>query len=582
MKKIKRKIKSLKREIRIFKECGMDSVRERKKNKEFHKTPSLDTLRSVHSVSEKELEEQRKYKFRSDTKISIITPLYNTPENFLIELLDSLREQTYENWELCLADGSDEQHSYIGEECRRRSLDDKRIRYMHLEENRGISENTNECVKMSSGDYLGLLDHDDILHPSALYEVVKAIENEHADFIYTDEVKFSGKIENIENPLDFNLKPGFGKYDLRSHNYICHFTVFNKKLLLGESCVYRKEFDGSQDHDMVLRLTEKAEHIVHVPKVLYYWRVHSNSVSMDLGSKPYAVDAAIHAVEAQLERLGEKGCVASNIPFQTIYRVKYDILVKPEVSIIIQDDESKTQIQKCVKQIVKVTEYSPLEIIYFSDSEIEWGEVEHVSFKFIQKNNMEKRAKMWNEATKNARGKHIILMSSKCIPMNPNWIDEMLMLSQKEDVGVVGPKIYYVDDRVAYGGVALWGKSPEKLKIIGEHDRKEDIGYEALLCHVRNTTAALSACMMFSKEIWENIGGFSEKIDAYEDIDFCLRAIDKHKNNVWTCFAEVRYTGKHILPIVTEQQSSNFARQYLHFFEDELYYHPLWEKLGLV
>ncbi len=249
-------------------------------------------MRSLHVITRRQRYWQKRHVFKNPVKFSIITPLYNTPKRYLVELIRSLERQTYPNWELCLADGSDKEHSYVKKICQRWCKKDARIIYTKLKENKGISQNTNACIKISSGQYFGLLDHDDILHESALFEMMMQISRHNADFLYSDEAKFSG---NIKDAKDFNFKPGFGKDELRSHNYICHFTVFSRELLHKIGQIYRPEFDGSQDHDMVLRLTEKARRIVHIPKVLYYWRVHPESVSMNLSSKNYAVDAAIRA-----------------------------------------------------------------------------------------------------------------------------------------------------------------------------------------------------------------------------------------------------------------------------------------------
>ena len=241
---------------------------------------------------------------------------------------------------------------------------DHRIKYSRLTKNNGISENTNECIKMASGDYLGLLDHDDLLHPAALYEVAKVIEQKNAEFIYTDEVKFSERPEQIMSVSNFNFKPGFGKDELRAHNYICHFTVFAKKLRDKEEKLYRKEYDGSQVHDMVLRLTEKAHTIVHIPKVLYYWRVHSNSVSMDIGTKPYVVDAALGAIGSQLERCKEtwRGHEQFSV-IRRFYRIKYELKESPLVSIIVLKDKKNCKKPVTVQEILKKTHYRPLEII---------------------------------------------------------------------------------------------------------------------------------------------------------------------------------------------------------------------------
>lgn len=580
---MKERVKAYLHNINIFRKYGFTSFCSEIENNEFHKIPDIETIRRVHIVSEKRLEEQRDHMFQERVKFSVITPLYNTPKNYLIELLESLKAQTYPEWELCLADGSDAEHSYVGEICRDYQKKDSRIKYKILEKNQGISENTNECLRLATGDYYGLLDHDDILHPSALFEVMSVIEEQKADFVYTDEVKFSENIEDIKSPYVFNFKPGFGKYDLRSHNFICHFTVFSKELLNGEKRLYRSEYDGSQDHDMVLRLTEKAENIVHIPKVLYYWRLHSNSVSQDIHSKNYAVDAAIRAVAEQLEQSGEKGIVKSNLPFLTIYRLKYEIKGSPLVSIVLHGFHNVSEIEKSIGKIVNNTDYRPVEFVYEGTKSLELELPAGITVTNSSKTcNAEHKGKNWNKIIESAKGNYIVLMDTRSVPLNMEWLQEMLMLCQRKDVGVVGPKISYKDGRIAYAGAALWRDAKNKVKIIGSHDKTSDIGYEALLCHVRNTTCMLDTCMMFSKQSWKEVGGFPEDISGYEDIGFCLRSLNAKKNNVWTCFSQIQYEGKHIFEKRREEQQLLFENKYRDCFEKEKFFHPNWEYLGLV
>ena len=243
-----------------------------------------------------EIEVQKNTNFDKDITFSILVPLYNTPEQFLREMIDSVVAQTYGKWELCLADGSDSEHAYV--ETVVKSYNDPRIKYERLSENLGISGNTNKCFEMATGDYIGLFDHDDILHPTALFEYMKVICGEDADYVYCDETTFSGR--SIDHMITLHFKPDFAPDNLRANNYICHFSVFSKELVK-ECGTFRPEFDGSQDHDMILRLTRKARHIVHVPKILYYWRSHAGSVASDINAKSYAIDAAKNAVAAHLK-----------------------------------------------------------------------------------------------------------------------------------------------------------------------------------------------------------------------------------------------------------------------------------------
>ena len=266
--------------------------------------------------SAEERQKQEAAVFERMPKISILVPLWNTPESFLTEMIGSVQWQTYKNWELCLADGSDDAHAYVGEYCKRLAAQDSRIVYQKLAKNEGISGNTNECYKLASGEFIGLFDHDDILHPCALYEYVKAINEKDADFIYCDEATF--KSPDINKMITMHFKPDYAIDNLRANNYICHFSVFSRELLDGTE-LFRTKFDGSQDHDMILRLTDNAKHIVHVPKLLYYWRSHAGSVAGNIEAKPYVVEAARGAVADHLRRHGFKNfTITSTRAFETI------------------------------------------------------------------------------------------------------------------------------------------------------------------------------------------------------------------------------------------------------------------------
>ncbi|MBQ2101453.1 MAG: glycosyltransferase [Lachnospiraceae bacterium] len=237
---------------------------------------------------------ERATTFPRMVKISILVPLYNTPKEFLVEMIESVTGQTYPNWELCLADGSDAEHAFVGEVCKEYAAKaDGRIVYKKLDKNMGISGNTNACLTLATGEYIGLFDHDDVLHPSVLFEYVKAINEQGADYLYCDEITF--KSGDINKMLTLHFKPDYAPDNLRANNYICHFSVFSRELLDGTE-LFRTQFDGSQDHDMILRLTDNAKKIVHVPRVMYYWRSHAGSVASGIEAKPYAIAAAKGAV----------------------------------------------------------------------------------------------------------------------------------------------------------------------------------------------------------------------------------------------------------------------------------------------
>ena len=239
-----------------------------------------------HKATAEQIEKQKKQaeKWNDAPKISIVVPLFKTPETFLRAMIESVQAQTYGNWELCLADGSDAEHAEVGRICEEYAAKDSRIVYRKLEKNEGISENTNECIRMSTGNYIALFDHDDMLHPAALFRCMQEIEKNDAEFIYTDEMTFEK--DSIQNIVTLHFKPAFSPQNLNGVNYICHLSVF-KKSLLEKTGLYDNHYDGSQDHDMILKLTTVAKHVSHIPEVLYFWRVHPQSVSMNINAKTY-------------------------------------------------------------------------------------------------------------------------------------------------------------------------------------------------------------------------------------------------------------------------------------------------------
>lgn len=513
-------------------------------------------IRNYHILKPSELQRQREMKWDKEPLISIITPLYNTPEEFLKQMIESVQKQTYKNWELCLADGSDEEHAFVEKICSAYAKQDSRIIYRKLKENEGIVGNTNRCIELASGDYIGLLDHDDLLHPSALYEVVKKIEA-NADFLYTDEMKFQ---DSVETATDIICKNGFAKDELRSHNYICHFVVFKTGLLNGMKELYRAGCEGSQDYDMVLRLTERAKKIVHIPKVLYYWRVHPGSVSMNLSGKQYAVDAAKRAIEDQLKRNGETGKVESNLPYETIYRIYYNIEQKPLVSVILSGKKEEQRVKKYIKKFLEKTDYRPLEIVctQLEGLSEEW---EGVSF-----------------STK-ASGKYFVFIEDDCLPITETWIEELLMFAQREDVGCVGPWILYKNRTTCFAGAVLDRQESSGIHIINYGLADNEQGYEANMRHVRNTSILTSRCMMVNREVFESLGGFDDRMKEHKDADFCLRSQKSGYWNVWTCFAKVECKKQSKDDLVWKKSELFDEKWGKELLELDRYYHPLLKML---
>ena len=546
----------------------MDKMKKEKKE--------LELIRNYHLLTEKEKNIQKKQEFNIKKRISIITPLYNTPKMYLIQLVESVLNQTYEEWELCLADGSDFEHAYVEEICQKYTCKDKRIIYKKLKKNEGIVGNTNQAIKMATGDFFGLLDHDDILHESALYECMNKIQ-EGADFIYTDEMKFNGKLEDSK---DIICKSGFGKDELRSHNYICHFVVFDKCLLEGMNELYRRECEGSQDYDMVLRLTEKAKKIIHIPKILYYWRVHEGSVAQNLSVKQYAVNAAKKAISDQLKRSKEKGKVECNYPYETIYRIEYELLERPLVSICIWG-ENKENRREYIEDLLKKTEYRPLEIITASDNEekILNQEIKIISVASKEDKN---RYEWFEKARSRMTGEYQIYVQDECLPKEVKWIEELLMYAQRSDVGAVGAYLTNKDKKVYFAGGLLDYYSNNGIHVINYLVDEREQGYEANMRHVRNTTFLSSMCMMVSTSKMKELGGFRTDMDDCGDIDLCLRSLKQNNWNVWNCFAKMTYNGKRDL-LSYWGKYMNFRTEWKETIEQgDIFYHPMLKKLNKI
>ena len=496
-----------------------------------------------HFLKEDERNIQINTKFEKQVKFSIVVPIYNTPKKYLCEMIESCINQTYGNWELCLADGSDSKYTYVKDIINEYVKKDNRIKYKILERNNGISENTNECINMSTGDYIALFEHDDLLHPSALFEYMKIICKKNADFIYCDEAVFKKNLKKIK---EIHFKPDFAVDNLRVYNYICHFTVF-KKSLLDRSGMFRKEFDGSQDHDMILRLTEQSTSIVHIPKVLYYWRSHPDSVSSDINSKPYAIENGKKAVREHLKRCGIKGKVESSKEFPTIYRLSYDIIEEPLISILIPNKDNVKVLSKCINSILEKTTYRNFEIIIIENNSTEKETFEYYS-KLIKYKNIKvinyqsdgefNYSSINNFGVKYSNGQQLLFLNNDIEVISVDWIEEMLMFSQRKDIGAVGAKLYYENDTIQHAGViiGIGGFAGHSHR----HFDRKAAGYFSRCKIQQNLSAVTAACLMMRKEVFNEIGGFDETFKvALNDVDLCMRIRKAGYLIAWTPYAEL-------------------------------------------
>lgn len=473
-----------------------------------------------------ELKKQRKEKLEIEPKISIIVPMYNTDVKYFKELVNSLINQTYKNWELCLADGSKERNKNIENICKK----DKRIKYKFLNENRGIAGNTNAALELAQGDYISLLDHDDLLPVFSLYEIVKCInDNKDVEFIYTDEDKIMEK-----KRFEPHFKPDFAIDTLRSVNYICHFSTFKKELMdkLGG---FRAEFNGAQDYDIILRMSEQTDKIVHIPKILYHWRVHPNSTAASTAgeAKPYAFEAGKKAIESHLERVDLKAKVEHGYSLG-IYRTIYEVIGNPKVSIIIPNMDHIEELKVCINSILSKTTYSNYEIIIVENNSKKDETFEY--YKQIEQNEKikviyypEKKfnySKIINFGVKEATGEYIMQLNNDTELITKNWLEELIGYAQRKDIGAVGVKLYYPDNTIQHDGViiGIGGVGGHIMKNLPKDQR----AYFARDTFVQNLSAVTAACIISRKEIYEEVGYMDENFEvAFNDLDFCLKIREK-------------------------------------------------------
>lgn len=491
-----------------------------------------------HKALPEELEKQKNEKWKRKPLISIVVPVYNTPQVFLRQMIESVQNQSYSEWELCIGNASPENKEMkkILEEYK----NDARIKEVEIPENKGISQNTNRAMEIASGEWIGLLDHDDLLAPNALYEIAKAV-NEHpdAEVIYTDEDKVTTDLKEHFQP---HLKPDFNLDLLRSNNYICHFFVASRDLIKRVGG-FRPEFNGAQDYDLILRCTEQAKQIVHIPKILYHWRVHKASTADNPASKMYAFDAGKRAIEEHLVRCRTKGTVqhTKDLGF---YRVKYEVCGEPLVSIIIPNKDQSEALKKCLDSIREKTSYRNYEIII-----VENNSEEPETFAFYKKIAGEKiKIVTWegefnysainNFGVRHARGDYLLLLNNDVEIINGDWLTEMLSHCQRKEVGIVGAKLYYPDNTIQHAGIIIGIGGVAGSVFVGLP--RAFSGYLHKASIQLDLSAVTAACMLVKRSVFEQVGGLEEKLKvAFNDVDFCLRVREKGYLVVYDPYAEL-------------------------------------------
>lgn len=538
--------------------------------------PAIDyeKWRKEQEPSLDELERQKADKWNEMPLFSIVVPVFQTPEKFLIAMLDSVIGQTYENWELCIYDGGDkntESGKRTEEIIQRYQKSFSNIFYQRGSENLGISGNTNEALKMAKGDYIVFMDHDDMLTFNALYEVAHVIkEKRDMELIYSDEDKMDMEGKKFFMP---HFKPDFNLDLLRSVNYICHLLVV-KRTLIEEVGGFQKEFNGAQDHDFILRCVEKTSKIYHIPKVLYHWRAHRDSTSENPESKRYAYEAGISAIKQHYQRLKIPADVTYGVSLG-IYRTIYRWKETPLISILIPNKDHKEDLEKCLKSIEE-QKYTQYEIII-----IENNSTNPETFRYYEKLKAEKKniqivvweqkefnySKLNNFGADYAKGEYFLLLNNDTQMIENTCLDELLGFAMREEVGIVGARLFYEDDTIQHAGVVVGFGGIAGHAFINQ--RREEYGYFARAICQQDYSAVTAACMMTKAGIFREVGGFTEELSvAFNDIDYCLKVRKLGKLVVYNPYAQLyHYESKSRGAENTPQKRKRFHQEIMIFYQ---------------
>ena len=484
----------------------------------------------------KQKEESRNFDYRP--VVSIVVPTYHTPTKFLREMIESVLIQSYEKWELCIGDGSEGNESLeqiLSEYARK----DKRVVYRILAKNLGISGNTNAALEMATGEYIALLDHDDLLAPNALYEIVKSLQEQKYDILYTDEDKIS---KNTKRHMEPNFKPDYSVDLFRSHNYITHFFLV-KKEVQEKAGIFREAFDGAQDYDFMFRCIEKSESIKHIHKILYHWRMHEKSTAQNPHSKNYAYEAGRKAIEEHYKRIGVKA-VVKYTESPGLYHTVYDLKNSPLVSIIIPNMNHVEDLKNCVDSLYQKNKYQNIEIIIVENNSTKKDIFEyyqkmqdtHSNFKVVTWKGEFNYAAINNFAVKAASAEYLLFLNNDTEVIEENAISEMLGCCMREEVSIVGAKLLYKNRTVQHAGVIIGiaGFAGHAFDSIDE----ASTGFMMRAIINGNYSAVTAACMMVKKSCFLEVGGFCEEFKVgLNDIDFCLRVRELNKLVVYNAFS---------------------------------------------
>ena len=497
--------------------------------------------------------------------VSVVVPVFDPPAAFLDALIQSVLAQTYPHWELCLADASTAPH--VRPLIEKYAAADRRVKADFLGANRGIAGNTNAALALATGDYVAFADHDDALAPFALYEVARAVNAApEADFLYSDEDKLDPAGDRVEP----NFKPDWSPETLKSRNYVCHLLVLARPLV-GRLGGIRPGFDGAQDYDLVLRAGEQAKRPVHIPAVLYHWRMHAHSTAANTSSKTYAYDAGKRALAEHLSRTGADAAVIDG-PTLGTYHVVYRLRSQPLVSVIVPNKDHPDMLARCVDSLEKAS-YANYELIvaengstrpetfaYYRDlvkkpnvRVVEWAE----PFNYAAVNNF---------AAGHAKGELLLFLNNDVEAVNPDWLEALVTIAVQPGVGAVGAKLYYADDTIQHAGIVVG------MGGVAGHGHlnfpRQAAGHMQRLTYTQNVAAVTGACLITPKKVFDAVHGFDEGfVLAFNDVDLCLQILAEGYRVVWTPAAELYHLESKTRGAEdTAEKQARFKREYDLFY----------------
>ena len=519
--------------------------------------------------------------------ISIVVPLFNTPARYFKQMTGSVLHQTYTNWQLVLVDAGDAAHAQCSAKAAALAQKDARIVYRKVE-NAGIAANTTKGFEAATGEYLTLLDHDDVLYPNALYDVVRAIQSTGADFVYSDEIVLS---DNFKKLGGYHFKPDYAPDYLRGVNYITHLAVFSRKLLNAAGAYEDPNFDGAQDHDLILRLTEKATKIHHIKKCLYVWRAAAGSTAQTMEAKPYAVAAGERAINAHLQRIGLKGEAHAIPGAPGAFQLHYELTGHPLITVMIPNKDHTDDLDRCLTSLYKNAGYDNFEVLVIENNSTD-PETERYYAQIPQKfaNCRVVRyqggfnfSAINNFGAQFANGEQLLLLNNDIEITSQDFLREMLSYSQRPDVGAVGAKLIYPDNEIQHAGVVMG------INGSAGHSHKghpaDAVGDMYRLVTTQDFMAVTGACLMTKTALYREMGGLDEEkfAVAYNDVDYCLKLWQKGLLNVYTPLAQAIHYESRSRGLDTlsenakryEREKANFYEKYQPYIDNyDPYYNP--------